>query len=152
MTVRSPSSSVARPASGLKTHSILRAVVFAVGLSASATAMAQDKVVLQISEADPARSNLVFNNARNLRNGLGPDADLEIVVFGPGIQMLKADSPVAQLVAEAAGNHIKVVGCEVSMAGAKLTKTDMLHDIGFVPSGVVEVTRKQQQGYAYIRP
>jgi intracellular sulfur oxidation DsrE/DsrF family protein len=38
------------------------------------------------------------------------------------------------------------------MANMKLTEADMLADVGFVPAGVVEVMRKQQQGYVYIRP
>ena len=33
----------------------------------------------------------------------------------------------------------------------KLTAPEMLTEIGYVPSGVVEVMRKQQQGWAYIR-
>jgi intracellular sulfur oxidation DsrE/DsrF family protein len=33
----------------------------------------------------------------------------------------------------------------------KLVPADMLPDIGYVPSGVVEVMKKQQQGWAYIR-
>jgi intracellular sulfur oxidation DsrE/DsrF family protein len=37
------------------------------------------------------------------------------------------------------------------MNGMKLTPADMLGEIGYVPSGVVEVMRKQQQGWAYIR-
>ena len=37
------------------------------------------------------------------------------------------------------------------MNGMRLTPADMLPEIGYVPSGVVEVMRKQQQGWAYIR-
>jgi len=34
----------------------------------------------------------------------------------------------------------------------KLTRADMLANISDVPAGVVELMRKQQQGWAYIRP
>ena len=34
----------------------------------------------------------------------------------------------------------------------KLTRADMLANISYVPAGVVELMRKQQQGWAYIRP
>ena len=33
-----------------------------------------------------------------------------------------------------------------------LKKEDMLSTVGYVPSGVVEIMKKQQQGYAYLRP
>ena len=38
------------------------------------------------------------------------------------------------------------------MKAQKLAYADMLPNIGYAPSGVVELMRKQQQGYAYIRP
>ena len=44
-----------------------------------------------------------------------------------------------------------VVACQNTMAAFKLTPADMLGEVGYVPSGVVEVMRKQQQGWAYIR-
>jgi intracellular sulfur oxidation DsrE/DsrF family protein len=47
---------------------------------------------------------------------------------------------------------IRVVACENTMHGKKLTKADMLPDIGYVRAGVVELIEKQKEGYAYIRP
>ena len=38
------------------------------------------------------------------------------------------------------------------MRGAKLAAADMLGKVGYVPSGVVEITQKQMQGWAYLRP
>jgi len=37
------------------------------------------------------------------------------------------------------------------MSGMRPVPADMLPGIGYVPSGVVEVMKKQQQGWAYIR-
>ncbi|MEO8937140.1 MAG: DsrE family protein [Burkholderiaceae bacterium] len=129
-----------------------RSVVLAIGLSVSALAFAQDKVIFQVTDSDVARWNLVLNNVRNLQTAIGPDADIEIVAYGPGVALLKAGSPIAARITETVGNKVQVVACQNTMAGMKLTKGDMLQDIGYVPSGVVEVMRKQQQGYAYIRP
>ncbi len=44
------------------------------------------------------------------------------------------------------------VGCQNTLIAMELTERDMLPGIGYAPAGVVEVTRKQQHGYAYIRP
>lgn len=114
----------------------------------------KNKVVFQVSDADPQKWNLTLNNARNVQDDLGgPDAvDLEIVVYGPGIGMLKADSPVAKRVADALKSNVKVVACENTMRNQKLVAADMLPAIGYVPAGVVELMKKQQEGYAYIRP
>ena len=113
----------------------------------------KNKVVFQMSDNDPARWNLALNNMRNVQVDLGDDeVELELVAYGPGIGMLKGDSPVAKGVAEALKTGAKVVACENTMKGQKLGYADMLPNIGYAPSGVVELMRKQQQGYAYIRP
>jgi intracellular sulfur oxidation DsrE/DsrF family protein len=129
-----------------------RALFAAFVLVASTTAFAADRAVFQVTEADEAKWNLVLNNARNLQNGAEPGAEIEIVAYGPGVMLLKAGSPIAARIAEAANNRIKVVACRNTMAANRLVEGDMLPDIGYVPAGVVEVMRKQQQGFAYIRP
>jgi hypothetical protein len=121
--------------------------------AATATGPTRNKVVFQVSDGDPKKWNLALNNVRNFQTELPDDeSDLEIVAYGPGIGMLKDDSSVANRIAEALKHGVKVVACENSMHGQKLVYADMLPDIGFVPAGIVEIVRKQQQGYAYIRP
>ena len=114
---------------------------------------AKNRVVMQVSDNDPGKWNLALNNARNVQADLGRDnVDLEIVVYGPGIGMLKRESAVGTRIDEALIAGVQVVACENTMAGQKLTKPDMLPGIGYVPAGVTEIMLKQQQGYAYIRP
>ena len=113
----------------------------------------RNKVVIQVSDADPAKWNLALNNARNLQADLGAgNVDVEVVAYGPGIGMLKMVSPVGGRIDEATAAGIKVVACEITMKGQKLSRADMLNGIGYVPAGVVELMSKQQQGWAYIRP
>ena len=38
------------------------------------------------------------------------------------------------------------------MKNMKLSKPDMLSSIAYVPSGVVEIMRKEKEGWSYIRP
>jgi intracellular sulfur oxidation DsrE/DsrF family protein len=113
----------------------------------------KNKVVFQVSDSDPGKWGLTLNNAQNVQNDLGAETvDLEIVVYGPGIGMLKLESPMAQRIASALKSGVKVVACENTMKAQKLVHADMLPSIGYVPAGVVELMQKQQQGYAYIRP
>jgi uncharacterized protein len=112
-----------------------------------------NRVVMQVSDNDPGKWNLALNNARNLQSDLGAaNVEVEIVVYGPGIGMLKAESVVGNRIGEALGQGVKVAACENTMRGQKLTKADMLNGIGYVPAGVVEIMQKQQQGWAYLRP
>jgi intracellular sulfur oxidation DsrE/DsrF family protein len=113
----------------------------------------RNRVVIQVSDAEPAKWNLALNNAGNIQTDLGAaNVDVEIVAYGPGIGMLKADSVVGNRIGEAGKAGVKVVACENTMHAQKLTQVDMLSGIGYVPAGVVELMQRQQQGWAYIRP
>ena len=128
-------------------------VVGVLPAAAQQPAGTKSKVVLQVSDGDAAKWNLALNNAKNLQVDLGQaNVDIEIVAYGPGIGMLKADSVVGTRVDEALAAGVKVVACENTMRGQKLTKPDMLAGVGYVAAGVVEIMQKQQQGWAYIRP
>lgn len=143
---------ISRRSLGLSAAVALVAIALPAGAQSSAEAR-KNKVVVQVSDNDPAKWGLALNNARNVQADLGQDmVDLEIVAYGPGIGMLKDDSPVATRIAAALKSGVKVVACENTMRAQKLAHADMLPDIGYVPSGVVELMQKQQQGYAYIRP
>lgn len=122
-------------------------------LSAQEAPIKKQKVVFQVSDGDPQKWSLALNNARNVQQELGRDnVDVEIVAYGPGIGMLKLESPLATRVDEAKQANIEIVVCENTMKAQKLGKDDMLPNVGYVPAGVTELMKKQQQGYAYIRP
>ena len=113
----------------------------------------RSKVIFQVSDADPAKWNLALNNAKNVQEDLGAaNVDIEIVAYGPGIGMIKLESPVGNRVKEAAASGVKVVACVNTMTNMKLAKSDMLPSLLYVPAGVVELMQKQREGYAYIRP
>ena len=129
------------------------AALVAFALPAAAQSQpAKNRALFQVTDNDPARWNMILNNMTNLREGVGSEgAEIELVAYGPGLLMLKADSPVRQRVAEALKSGVRINACQNTMQGMKLVPADMLPEIGYVPSGVVEVMRKQQQGWAYIR-
>ena len=121
-------------------------------LAQATTPVPKNRALFQVTDNDPARWNMILNNMQNLRDGVaGEPVEIELVAYGPGVTMLKSESPVKQRIAEALKSGVKVNACQNTMNGMKLTPADMLPEIGYVPSGVVEVMRKQQQGWAYIR-
>lgn len=111
------------------------------------------KVVFQVSDADPAKWNLTLNNARNVLQDLGADkVAIEIVAYGPGINMLKMDSVAGARITEAMGAGVSVVACENTMTALKIPRDAMLAKIGYVGAGVVQLMQRQKEGYSYIRP
>jgi intracellular sulfur oxidation DsrE/DsrF family protein len=109
------------------------------------------KVAFQVSDADPQKWSLTLNNAANAAKELGKGTVIEIVAFGPGIGMLKAGSAVEARVLEAASAGISVLACQNTMRGQHLEPKDMIAKVGYVPSGVAELIRRQAEGYSYIR-
>jgi len=142
------------------------AIAFAAALAAASTAaMAQSapgqaaqkserhKLVLQVSDADPAKWNLALNNARNVQEDLGKDnVEVEIVAYGPGLGMLKGDSKVAARLAQALDNNVGLMACENTMHNTKTVRADMYAGIGYVDAGVVHIMKRQREGWAYVRP
>ena len=125
-------------------------VMSATGVAAEA---ARHKVIFQVSDNDPAKWNLALNNVRNIQQDLGREnVDIELVAYGPGLGMLKLESPVSVRVGDVLGQGVKILACENTMTNTKVTRADMLPNIGYVKAGVVELMVKQQQGWAYIRP
>ena len=111
------------------------------------------KIVIQVSDNDPFKWNLALNNAKNLQDDVGAaNVDIEIVAYGPGIGMLKLESPSGSRITDALKANIKVLACENTMRGQKLTREDMLSGLAYVPAGVTEIMTKQSEGWAYLRP
>ena len=121
--------------------------------NSAAKPVSKERVIFQMSDADPKKWNLALNNIKNVQTDLGADkTELELVAYGPGIGMLKADAESAGRIEEAIAAGVRVVACENTMRNQNITRNDMHKNIDFVASGVVELMRRQQQGYAYIRP
>ena len=107
------------------------------------------KIVIQVSDIDPAKWNLALNNAKNLQDDVGAaNVDIEIVAYGPGIGMLKLESAAGTRVAEAMKANVKVIACENTMRAQKLTRDDLLPALNDVPAGVTEIMTKQSEGWA----
>ena len=143
----------------------LGALVIAAALAFTTFTNAADpvthKVAVHVDENDPKRMNLALNNINNLNKyyeSIGESVEIELVVYGPGLHMLRADtSPVAERIStmglemdnltfSACGNTHRV------MSKKESKQVELLEEASMVPSGVVQLVALQEQGYAYIRP
>ncbi|CAG0999756.1 hypothetical protein RHDC4_03098 [Rhodocyclaceae bacterium] len=111
------------------------------------------RTVIQVSENDTKKWNALFGNIRNVQAELGRERiAVAVVAIGPGIDMLKADSLVANRVEEAMADGVRFVACENTMKAQHVPREDMLDRIDYVPAGFAEIIRLQQEGWAYLRP
>lgn len=143
------------------------ALVLASG-SLSTPARAADpklhKIAIQVDQNEPAVMNLTLNNVQNITDyyrSRHEDVQVEVVAYGPGLNMLRADkSPVKERLASIVkGNELssKVVFSACANTKAAMEKTEghsieIVPQASIVPSGAVRLSELQEQGYTYLKP
>ncbi|MGC1240216.1 MAG: DsrE family protein [Chryseosolibacter sp.] len=109
------------------------------------------KVVMQVTEGDSLTQLAVIGQVRNIRKQL-PDAQIEVVCHANSLDMLlKSGTKVASHIAELTSQEVRFVACENTMARKKATKEDLVPGTETVPSGLVEIILKQEEGWSYIK-
>ena len=137
------------------------------GLAAVATAaefpeedpkpFAEARVILQLSDADERKQNLVLDVANNLiKHYGGPDMiDIEIIAFAQGIELLFADSPRSERVDSLVVSGVRFVACMNTVdtlervTGERPVLTE--HAIP-VQTGVAHIVQRAGEGYTLVRP
>jgi intracellular sulfur oxidation DsrE/DsrF family protein len=121
------------------------------------------RLLIHVDQNDPAVMNLALNNATNVieyYRAKGEDVSVDIVTYGPGLHMLRADtSPVQdrlkQLKGMAFPSNVQFSACantKENMEKKEGRSIAVLSDATIVPSGVVQLMEKQEKGWSYIRP
>ena len=126
-----------------------------------ALAAENHRLILQVNDNDPARMNLVLNNASNIiayYQDKGEPIEVEIVAYGPGLHMLRADtSPVAKRVASFSDSYdnVSFAACgntKKGMSKKEGKEIELLPQAKVVTAGVVRILELQEQGWSYIKP
>jgi len=118
---------------------------------------AERKVVLQISDQDEYKQALILNVASNLINHYGRDqVDVEIVAFGPGLDLMFADNPNAgRIDSLSSSSGIRFSACDNTLGKMtrKLGHTPALNPRAtHVSAGVVRILDLVDQGYTLLKP
>jgi intracellular sulfur oxidation DsrE/DsrF family protein len=111
------------------------------------------KVVVHVNFPETGRQGAGLKNVTNILKE-DPDAQVEVVCHGAGIGLVEqARTEYAEAVDALVKKGVKFVACENTMRQKSIRKEDLLPGVGTVPSGAVEVVRKQQRdGFAYFKP
>jgi intracellular sulfur oxidation DsrE/DsrF family protein len=121
------------------------------------------RIAIQVDQNDPQVMNLALNNATNVieyYRGKNEEVEVDVVAYGPGLHMLRADtSPVQDRVKRlkdmAFPGKIQFSACNNTKQGMEKAEghaISILPDASIVPSGVVRLMELQEQGWSYVRP
>lgn len=112
------------------------------------------RAVVHINFAETGQQFHGLKNVANILKAVGQEgAEIEVVCHGGGIGLLeKTRSEHADMIQQLQQQGVKFVACQNTMKSKSISPEDLLPGVGTVPSGAVEVLRKQEQGYSYFKP
>jgi uncharacterized protein len=143
---------------------LVTAALLSIALAFSAFAgEAKHRLAIHVDQNDPQVMNLALNNATNVIEyfrARKEDVDVDIVTYGPGLHMLRADSsPVRdrlkRLKELAFPGNVQFSACnntKQNMEKAEGKDVPILSEATLVPSGVVRLIELQEKGWSYLRP
>jgi uncharacterized protein len=124
---------------------------------------AKHRLAIHVDQNDPQVMNLALNNATNVieyYRSKNEDVDVDIVTYGPGLHMLRADtSPVKDRLKRvqdlAFPGSVQFSACNNTKEGMEKTEgkeVPILSEATLVPSGVIRLMELQEKGWSYVRP
>jgi intracellular sulfur oxidation DsrE/DsrF family protein len=117
---------------------------------------ADHKIVLQLSDNDPRKQGLVLSVASNLMKFYDPDkVAVEIVAFGPGIDLLRPENPNRKLVESLVAQGARVDICLNTIDTLEREsgkRPEFISAATPVQVGVAQILFLTENGYTLVRP
>ena len=117
---------------------------------------AEHKIVLQLSDNDPKRQALVISVAYNLLKFYDPDkVAVEVVAFGPGIDLLRTDNANRKLVESLIAQGVRFDVCLNTVDTVERDtgkRPEIIAGATPVQVGVGQILLLTENGYTLVRP
>ncbi len=109
------------------------------------------RVVLHIN--DGFKLGHLRNSVKNIKNELGRDADIKVVVNGKAVKrLLRSNIESTKIIQSILEKKVPVGICHNALANNKIKKEMLIDGVEVLPTdGNVTVIKYQQQGYIYVK-
>ena len=126
-----------------------------IALFISFVAAAQTKkhrIIFDMAKNDTAYQAVLMKQLNNTLTE-APDAELEVVCYGPALSMLVKgrNSVEPQMKALTEKGKVSFVACANAMKIQNVKKEDLVSLAIVVPSALIELSSKQSEGWNYIK-
>ena len=109
------------------------------------------KVVFQLTSGDTLVYKALVKQIGHILDA-APNSKIEVVCHSNGLPFLvAAQTTQAPKIQELKAKGVDFLACENTMRDRKVSRADLLPQAGTVPSGIVEVIKKQDKHWAYIK-
>ena len=117
----------------------------------AAVAQTRHRVVMQFSDSDSVSMASVLGQVKNIRTDL-PDAEIEVVCHGPGLDLLiRKSTKVPALITDWKAKGVTFAACGNTMRRRGIKKEDLIAEATPIPSAMVELIQKQEEGWSYVK-
>ena len=117
---------------------------------------AEHFIALQLSDSDPKKQRLVLSVASNLQKAYGQDKiAIEVVAFGPGIELLRPENPNRKMVESLAAQGARFDICLNTVDTLEREngkRPEFISAATPVQVGVAQILFLTENGYTLVRP
>lgn len=117
---------------------------------------AEHRIALQLSDNDPKKEGLIISIANNLLKAYDPDKiAIEVVTFGPGIDLLRPENPNRQRIESLIAQGVKF---DVCLNTVDTIERETGKRPAFIPAatpvqvGVGQILTLTENGFTLVRP
>lgn len=110
------------------------------------------RVAFDLTSRDSVDQAAVMRWVREV-GGASPDAQMEIVMYGKGLDLVMPDRSKALADVQKALSNPKVSFkvCAIAMKNNSIDASQLLPGVQIVPDAIHELVMKQQEGWGYIK-
>jgi uncharacterized protein len=110
------------------------------------------KVVFDMSSRDSINQQAIVREI-GLITGASPDAKLEVVIYGQGLDLAVKNRSVQQSAIEKiiSTKQASFKVCAMTMKRNNIDSSQLVPGVEIVPDGIYEIISKQQAGWGYIK-
>ena len=113
------------------------------------------RVVMHLNSGDEKVQRGALNNIRHLYQEVGRERlQVELVAHGAGLSLLmKSTTTIGPEIAQLKADFgVNITACSNTMKAMKVTRDDLIGEVGDTVPAMVRLMERQEQGWAYIKP
>lgn len=121
-------------------------------IAAAEMKAAPHRVIMQLVSGDTLAHKALMHQLKNLKEVWADSVEIEVLVQGPGLDILtKEKTTQSENIYKLKQSGIHFTACEFSLKQRNVKKEDILPEMEFVRYGLVEIIKRQEQGWSYLK-
>lgn len=108
------------------------------------------KVVFQLSDNKEQVYKSLIRQLQNVQKAI-PLIQIELIAHGPGVDFLREDVKLKNVLLELVDKGIKLLACQNTLNDNAILSTELIPCVQIVPSGVAHLIIRQNEGWSYIK-